>query len=76
MNTAKYFRLRDGKATPFTPKREPSSLQTAVSEKELQTLCENNLETLFGVRFLQTECSVIGGRMDTLGLDEHNRPTI
>ena len=76
MGTVKYFRLRDGKATLFIPEREPNSLQRAVSEKELQTLCEKNLEPFFGVRFLQTEYPVIGGRADTLGLDGQNRPTI
>lgn len=48
-------------------------------EKSLQTLFENNLEALLGVRFIASEHStgpVHGGRIDTLGLDEDNSPVI
>ncbi|MBX3417879.1 MAG: hypothetical protein KF851_09770 [Pirellulaceae bacterium] len=48
-------------------------------EKALQTLIENNLESLLGIRFLASEYSTgktHGGRIDTLGLDENNCPTI
>lgn len=76
MSAQKFFRLRDGKATPFTPTSELNYPGTVGWEKDLQVICEKNLETLFGVKFLETECSVIGGRMDTLGLDENHRPTI
>ena len=53
--------------------------QAAQVEKSLQTLCEKNLETLLGVRFLASEHStgpVHGGRIDTLGLDEDGSPVI
>jgi predicted transport protein len=47
------------------------------NEKELQTLIEKNLETIFGIRFLYSEYPTThGGRMDTLGLDENNSPVI
>lgn len=49
------------------------------SERALQDLFENNLETLLSVRFVASEFSTgekHGGRIDTLGLDENNRPTI
>lgn len=49
------------------------------NEKELQTLIENNLEEIFGVKFIKTEHSTgekHGGRIDTLGLDENNSPVI
>lgn len=49
------------------------------SEKELQTLVENNLEEIFGITFLASEFSTgekHGGRIDTLGLDENNSPVI
>ena len=47
------------------------------NEKELQTLFENNLEVVFGVRFLSSEFSTThGGRIDTLGIDENNSPVI
>lgn len=48
-------------------------------EKSLQTLVENNLDTLLGVRFVASEHStgkLHGGRIDTLGLDENNCPVI
>lgn len=49
------------------------------NEKELQSLVENNLEEIFGIRFIDTEISTgekHGGRIDTLGLDENNSPVI
>ncbi len=45
-------------------------------EKELQTLIEQNMETFFGVRFLQSEYSITNGRMDSVGIDENNSPVI
>ncbi|MBA3678360.1 MAG: DUF91 domain-containing protein [Sphingosinicella sp.] len=46
-------------------------------EKSLQSLFENNLEPLLGVRFLASEFSTNeGGRMDTLGIDENNSPVV
>ena len=49
----------------------------ATLEKALQTLFENNLETLLGVRFLASEYATThGGRMDTLGIDENGCPVI
>jgi len=49
------------------------------SEKELQVLVENNLEEIFGIKFIASEFSTgekHGGRIDTLGLDENNLPVI
>jgi predicted transport protein len=49
------------------------------SERELQNLVENNLEELFGIRFVCSEYSTgekHGGRIDTLGVDENNSPVI
>ena len=46
-------------------------------EKSLQTLFEQNLETLLGVRFLASEyITSNGGRVDTLGIDENGYPVI
>tara|TARA_A100000171_G_scaffold15636_1_gene14047 strand:+ start:3367 stop:4284 length:918 start_codon:yes stop_codon:yes gene_type:complete len=48
-------------------------------EKPLQTLFEQNLDTLLGVRFLASEHStgsVHNGRIDTLGIDENGSPVI
>lgn len=55
---------------------KPSSFK---SEKELQTLFEENLEVLLGVRFIATEFTTGDrqrGRIDSLGLDEDNSPVI
>lgn len=48
-------------------------------EKDLQRLLEKNLQTVFGIRFLETEYSTgdrHGGRMDTIGIDDTNAPVI
>jgi predicted transport protein len=48
-------------------------------EREIQKLCEENLETLFGIRFIATEHSTGSkhkGRIDSLGIDENNCPII
>ncbi|MGJ8564024.1 MAG: DUF5655 domain-containing protein [Alphaproteobacteria bacterium] len=46
-------------------------------ERSLQVIFERNLETLLGVRFLESEYSTShGGRMDTLGIDENGCPVI
>lgn len=50
---------------------------SAPLERGLQTLFENNLEALLGVRFLASEYATThGGRMDTLGIDENGYPVI
>lgn len=48
-------------------------------EKEIQNLCENNLETFFGITFLASEHSTgpnHRGRIDSLGIDENKCPVI
>ncbi len=48
-------------------------------EKEIQSLCENNLEVFFGIKFLATEYSTgknHKGRIDSLGIDENKCPVI
>ena len=49
------------------------------NEKELQCLCEHNLEELFQVRFIETEFSFgdeYTGRLDTIGIDYEGNPVI
>ena len=49
------------------------------SERALQELFESNLETLLGVHFVASEFVTgekHGGRIDTLGIDQNDRPTI
>ncbi len=49
------------------------------NEKELQNFVEDNLDTLFRIKFLATEYSTSkkhGGRIDTLGIDENDSPVI
>ena len=72
MSDLKLFRLIDGAAT------ELMSSSVAL-EKSLQTVVEQNMEPLFGVRFLASEYSTgvkHGGRIDSLGLDENSSPVI
>lgn len=72
MSDIKLFRLTQGVATEL--KGDASDL-----EKPLQTLIENNLEPLLGIRFLATEYSTgktHAGRIDSLGLDENACPVI
>jgi len=47
------------------------------NEKQLQKLFEDNLEDIFGIRFLASEFKTThGGRIDSLGLDEDGSPVI
>jgi predicted transport protein len=72
MSDIKLFRLGPGSVDEL----RGESVQI---EKSLQTIFENNLEALLGVRFLASEHStgpVHGGRIDTLGLDEDDCPVI
>ncbi len=53
--------------------------KSAKLEKSLQTVIEQHLDALLGVRFLATEYITSknhGGRMDTLGIDENGCPVI
>ncbi|NYG06914.1 putative transport protein [Phycicoccus badiiscoriae] len=72
MSDLKLFRLIHGTATEL-----PSA--SVALEKSLQTVIEDNMETLFGVRLLQSEFSTgprHGGRMDSIGIDENSSPVI
>lgn len=72
MSDIKLFRLTQGQATEL--QGDASDL-----ERPLQTLIENNLEALLGIRFLASEHSTgktHAGRIDTLGLDENQCPVI
>ena len=72
MSDIQIFRIQDGAVNEL--------VGTSVAvEKSLQTLIENNLESLLGVRFLAREYTTgktHGGRIDTLGLDENGCPVI
>ena len=66
------FVLHQGRARQLGP-------DAFKSEKELQQFFEANLETLLGIRFVETEFSTgekHGGRIDSLGLDESGNPVI
>lgn len=72
MADLKLFDTTNGRVTEMPP-------GASQVEKALQTLFENNLEVLLGVRFLATEYSTgatHGGRIDTLGIDEDGTPVI
>lgn len=54
-------------------------VQHLPTERALQRLIENNLETLLGVRFIASEFSTGNqhhGRIDTLGIDQDGTPVI
>ncbi|BBE31909.1 hypothetical protein OSSY52_20500 [Tepiditoga spiralis] len=42
-------------------------------EKELQEVCEINMEKLLGIKFIKSEFAVENYRFDTLGYDEENK---
>ncbi len=72
MSDLKLFRIDGGQASELTG-------SAATLEKSLQTLIEQNMETLLGVRFLRTEYSTgarHAGRIDSLGIDENGCPVI
>lgn len=46
------------------------------NEKELQSLIDDNLEDIFGIRYIAPEVITDSGRIDALGLDENNSPVI
>lgn len=66
----------------FTIENQNLSLQKSTNfklEKEIQTLIENNMETVFRCKFIATEFSTgneHAGRIDSLGLSEDNNPVI
>lgn len=72
MSEIRLHRISGARTSEVTGKQVPI-------EKSLQTLMENNLESLLGVQFLCSEHSTgkaHGGRIDTLGLDETSSPVI
>jgi hypothetical protein len=72
MSDIKLFRLQSGKA------KEIQGVASGL-EKPLQSLLEQNLEELLGVKFLASEHSTgktHAGRIDTLGIDEDSCPVI
>lgn len=70
MSDIKLFRIGSGAVSELAG-------TTDTIEKSVQTLFEQNLEALLGVRFLASEFTTThGGRIDTLGLDENGCPVI
>lgn len=72
MSDIRLFRIHQDKATAI--EGTASHL-----EKPLQTLIEQNLDPLLGIRFIASEYSTgktHAGRIDTLGLDENHCPVI
>jgi len=58
-------------------KAEKLKIKKFKNEKQLQKLFEDNLEEIFGIRFLASEFTTThGGRIDTLGLDEDGSSVI
>lgn len=72
MADIKLYNIEGGKAKAKTP-------LNFKLEREVQKLCEENLEVFFGIRFLASEYTTGNkhkGRIDSLGIDENNCPVI
>lgn len=72
MSDLKLYRIANGSAIEMVA-------SASKLEKDLQTIIEDNMRTLFGVRLLKSEFStgaVHGGRMDSIGIDENGTPVI
>ena len=69
MSDLKLFRLSSGGVAEMKG-------STLALERSLQTLFEQNLESLLGIRFLASEQRTTSGRIDTLGIDENSSPVI
>jgi hypothetical protein len=69
MSDLKLFRLSSGGVAEMKG-------STLALERSLQTLFEQNLESLLGIRFLASEQRTTSGRIDTLGIDENGSPVI
>ena len=72
MADIKLYQIKSGKA-------QIKSVIEFKYEREIQKLCEQNLETFFAIRSLATEYTTGNkhkGRIDTLGIDENNCPVI
>lgn len=72
MSDLKLYRISGGLAVEMVA-------SASKLEKDLQTIIEDNMLTLFGVRLLKSEYStgvVHGGRMDSIGVDENRTPVI
>lgn len=63
------FRLESGKASVV-------NTTTLPNEAALQKLIDENLETITGVRILESQYPIPNGRIDTLGIDERNVPVV
>ncbi|MFK4065089.1 hypothetical protein [Streptomyces sp. NPDC029674] len=72
MSDLKLFRVAGGQAAEI-----PGA--AVALERHLQTLIEQNMEAMLGIRFLASEYSTGSwhrGRIDSLGLDESGNPVI
>lgn len=45
-------------------------------EGELKKFVERNMEDLFGIRYVASEVTIGGLRIDTIGVDDKNRPVL
>ena len=59
------FEISDKSLTPINPVPFPS-------EKAIQTVTEQNLQVIFGFKFVRSEFSIGQFRLDTIGFDEES----
>ena len=63
------FKIDDGVASAVKP-------ATFGNEGDLQKLIDDNLETITGVRKVDSQYPIPNGRIDTLGVDDRNVPVV
>jgi predicted transport protein len=63
------FRIQNGSTTSVNPVEFES-------EASLQKLVDRNLESMTGVRKLESQYRIPNGKIDTLGIDERNVPVV
>jgi len=63
------FHITNGKVKRF-------SYTKFDKEKQVQTIFENNLEELLGMKFVKTEHVTTDGRIDSLAIDDGGNPVI
>lgn len=65
------YRIKNNKTIQFQLKEDGFG-----DEAALRDLFADNLEDLLGIKFIAKEYPTLGGRIDTLGLDENRAPVI
>lgn len=68
--------MSDIKLFRYKPNVKELKAEGVLLERELQTVIEKHMQDFFGVTFLESEYTIDGGRMDSIGIDENYCPVI